>query len=348
VAAQAKRDVAVPVTVGLVVQKPEPVQIRAIGNVQQYSTVQVKAQVAGELVSVYFKEGEYVRRGDRLFTIDPRPYQAALQQAQANRNRDAAQAASAEADAQRYAALVKKGVIARQQYDQAEANAKALSAAVASGDAAIETARLQLGYTEISSPIDGRTGSLLVQAGNLIKANDVPLVVINQVEPIYVSFAVPGPSLDAIRQHMTQQPLRVEAIPNDNGPPSSGTLTFVDNNIDLTTGTIQLKGTFPNHNHLLWPGEFVHASLTLTVQNAVVVPSPAVQTSQQGQFVFVIGPDMRVQSRPVVVNRIVGQETVIDRGLQPGEKVVTDGQLRLVPGARITIAPPAGGEVTGT
>jgi multidrug efflux system membrane fusion protein len=329
--------------VAQVAARAEPVEVRAIGNVQPYSTVQVKAEVGGQLTRVYFREGQYVRRGDPLFTIDPRPYQAALQQAQANRARDVAQAASAEADAQRYAVLAQKGVIARQQYDQARANAEAQRAGVASDDAAIETARLQLSYTEIRSPIDGRTGNLFVQQGNLVKPNDVPLVVINQVEPIYVSFAVPGQNLDAIRRFMAQHPLRVDAVPNDNGTPSTGTLTFVDNAVDVTTGTIQLKATFPNRQRRLWPGEFVNVRLTLTVQqNAIVVPLAAVQTSQQGQFVFVVKPDMRVESRPVKVDRTIGLDTVIAGGLQPGETVVIDGQLRLVPGAKVTVVAPAG------
>ncbi len=337
-AAAAKRQVAVPVTAGAVVERPEPVQVRAIGNVQPYSTVAVKAEVGGELVRVHFTEGQDVRKGDPLFTIDPRPFDAALKQAIANRDRDVAQEQYARVDAQRYEHLYQRGVIARDQYDQFRTNAEALKASVAADDAAIENARLQLEYTSIRSPIDGRTGSLLVYRGNLIKANDVPLVTINQIQPIYVSFAVPAQYLSDIKRCMAAHPLRVEAAPKEGGRAAAGQLSFVDNNIDITTSTIQLKGTFPNRDRSLWPGEFVNVTLTLTMQgDAIVIPSQAVQTGQQGQFVFVVKPDMTVESRPIVVNRTLGPDTVVSSGVRPGEIVVTDGQLRLVPGAKVTV-----------
>lgn len=339
-AALAKQEVAVPVTVGAVVERAEPVQIRAIGNVQPYSTVQVKAEVGGELIGVHFTEGQEVHKGDLLFTIDARPFDAALKQAQANRARDIAQANNAQADAERYARLAKEGVIAQQQYDQARSNADAMRAAVAADEAAIDNARVQLSYTKIYSPLDGRTGNLLVHQGNLIKPNDVPLVVINQVQPIFAAFSVPAQNLPEIKRYMAAHPLRVAASPKGSGGPGAqGVLTFVDNAIDLTTGTIELKGTFQNRDRSLWPGEFVDVTLTLTTQgNAIVVPSQAIQTGQQGQFVFVVKPDQTVETRPVTVNRTAGPYAVIDQGLRPGETVVTDGQLRLVPGARVRAA----------
>jgi multidrug efflux system membrane fusion protein len=339
-AAQAKRETAVPVRVGKVSQQAEPLQLNAIGNVQAYAIVQVKSQVGGELVGVYFKEGQYVRKSDPLFLIDPQPYQAALEQAQANRARDAAQAATARTDTQRYLALYQKGIIPQQQYDQSRMNAQGLDAAVAADEAAIQTVRLQLGYTKIGSPIDGRTGSLQVNQGNLVKPNDVPLVVINQVEPIYVAFSLPGQYLPEIKRYMARRPLRVTATPKGGGQATAfGELTFVDNSIDVTTGTITLKGTFQNRDHALWPGEFVEAALTLTTEsNAIVVPSAAIQTGQQGEYVFVVKADMTVESRPIVTSRTLGPLTVIEKGVQPDETVVTDGQLNLVPGAKVSVA----------
>lgn len=334
----AQRPVTVPVTVGAVIEKPMPVEVRAIGNVQPYSTVQVKAEVGGELIQVHFTEGQEVHQGDPLFTIDPRPFAAALEQAQANRARDLAQMKNAELDVHRYENLFKDGVVPRQQYDTFRTNYDALRAAVQADEAAIDNARLQLGYTEIRSPIDGRTGNLLIQRGNLIKANDVPLVIINQIQPIFVSFSVPAQYLPDIKRYLALHPLRVEAQPKEGGPPAYGQLTFVDNSIDVATSTIQLKGTFPNRDKALWPGEFVGVTLTLTTQgNAVVVPSQAVQSGQQGQYVFLVKPDLTVESRPIRVNRTLGPLTVVDSGVRPGETVVTDGQLRLVPGAKVSV-----------
>ncbi len=297
-------------------QRPEPLQIGAIGNIQPYATVSVKSEVGGELTGVHFTEGQEVRKGQLLFTIDPRPFEAALKLAQANRAKNLAQAANAQADADRYKGLVSEGVIARQQYDQARANADALKAAVEADEAAIETARLQLSYARIYSPVDGRTGNLLVHEGNLVKENDVPLVVINQIQPIYASFAVPAQHLPDITRYRAQHPLRVEASPKgSNQGGAEGVLTFIDNNVDTATGTIQLKATFPNRDRSLWPGEFVDVNLTLATQpNAIVVPTQAIQTGQEGQFVFVVKPDMTVESRPVVVDRTRGRL----RGRLPG------------------------------
>jgi multidrug efflux system membrane fusion protein len=356
---------AIPVRTGLVSTRSLPVEIRAIGNVQPYSTVSIKAQISGQLTGVHFQEGRNVSKGDLLFTIDPRPFEAALRQAEANLQqaranlkqaeanfaKDAADEKNAEIESNRYAQLFKSGVAAAEIYDQYRSRAESLKAAleadrsaiqaaasaIKASQAAIETARLQLEYTRIRSPIDGRTGNLMVHVGNLVKANDVPiLVVINQIHPIFVSFAVPAQHLPAIKKHMAAGPLKVDAIPRDGGSPAAGVLTFVDNAIDAATSTIQLKGTFPNEKNSLWPGQFVDAVLTLAVQpNAVVVPSAAVQNGQQGQYVFVVRPDLTVETRPVVVSRSSDKEAVIERGLAPGEKVVIDGQLRLVPGARV-------------
>ncbi len=341
--ALARKDTAVPVKVGKVEQRPEPVQVTAIGNIQPYTTVSVKSEVSGQLTGVHFTEGQEVRKGQLLFTIDPRPFEAALRQAQANLAKDLAQSKNAQAEAERYAMLVREGVVARQQYDELRTNAEALKAAVEADEAAIEAARLQLSYTKIYSPIDGRTGNLLVHEGNLVKANDVPMVVINQLQPIYTAFAVPAQYLPEIVRYRAQRPLRVEASPKGSKQSGAeGVLTFIDNNVDTATGTIQLKATFPNRDRALWPGEFVDVVVTLTTQpDAIVVPTQAIQAGQEGQYVFVVKPDMTAESRPVVVDRTRGADAIVSQGLQPGETVVTDGQLRLVPGSRVAIA---GGE----
>jgi len=331
---------AVPVTAATVVQKTVPVQIRAIGNVEAYSTVGVKVQIGGELLRVHFKEGQDVRKDDILFTIDPRPYEAALKQAEANLARDTAQLENAKVDVGRYEDLVKKGYVAQQQYDQVLTNFATLDATVNADKALIENARLQLKYCYIYSPITGRTGGLVVNQGNVIKANaDNPIVTINQIQPIYVTFSVPEQFLPEIKKYMATEKVQTQAIiGTDESHPEDGILTFVDNAVDITTGTIKLKATFVNREKRLWPGQFVNVVLTLTSQpNALVTPSAAVQTGQQGQYVFVIKGDLTVESRPVIISRTLNNESVIEKGLQSGEKVVTDGQLRLVPGALVEI-----------
>ncbi len=357
----------IPVVVAQVVQKTVPVEIRAIGNVQAYSSVTVKSRVPGQIMRVYFREGDEVKKGALLFTIDPRPYEAALKQAEANLQRDLALVKQAEAnlernivqeknarvEAERYKMLFEKGVVSRQQYDKFRTDWEALvaivnadraakanaEAAVAADQAAIENAKLQLSYCSIHSPMDGRTGSLLVQEGNLIKENDASLVVINQVTPIYVAFSVPEQNLGEIRRHLSRGRLRVQAIvPNEEASPEEGYITFIDNTVDSATGTIKIKGTFDNRGKRLWPGQFVNVILTLTTEpNVMVVPSQAIQTGQQGQFVFVVKPDLTVEMRPVVIGRVVDQEAVVQRGLNVEERVVTDGQLRLYPGAKVEI-----------
>lgn len=330
---------AVPVTIATVVQKTVPAELEAIGNVEAYSTVSVKSQVEGALERVYFREGQDVKAGELLFTIDRRPFDAALQQAEANLARDTAQASHAKVEAERYTKLVEQGIVSKEQYDQYRTSAEAQDAAVRADKAAVENAQIQLGYCTIRSPIQGRAGSLLVHEGNVVKANDVPLVVLNRITPIYVNFAVPEKYLAEIKSRMTAGTLRVEAsIPGDEAHPRDGTLSFVDNAVDATTGTIRLKGTFGNQDKQLWPGQFVNVKLRLAAQpNAVVVPSQAVQTGQQGQYVFVVKPDLTAEFRPVVVARSQGGEAVIERGLRPEEKVVTDGQLRLYPGAKMEV-----------
>ncbi len=329
------RAATVPVTVATAVRKDVPVQVHAIGNVEPYSTVEVKSMVAGELTRVAFKEGQDVGKGALLFTIDPRPFEAALSQAEGTLARDTAQAANAKAQAARYQALLREGVVAKEQADQMQTSADALDAAVRADQAALLTAKVNLQYCSIYAPISGRTGNLMVHAGNLVKVNDVALVTINQIAPTYVTFSVPEQFLSDIKKYAARRKLKVEAGPPGQ-PPAVGALDFVDNTVDATTGTIRLKGRFPNTERRLWPAQFVNVVLTLSVQpNAVVVPSQAVQTGQQGQYVFVIKPDKTAENRTVVLDRIVEGQAVISKGVEPGDVVVTDGHLRLVPGAKV-------------
>jgi multidrug efflux system membrane fusion protein len=356
---------AVPVTVATAVQKTVPVQARAIGNVEAYSTVAVKAQIAGQLVEVHFREGEDVKKGQVLFTIDRRPFEAALQMVTANLARDRARAQNARVQAQRYAKLLQEGVVSSQQNDQAVSDAGFAEATVRADEAAVETARLNLAYCTIASPIDGRTGSLLVHQGNLVKENDSLLVMINQISPIYVDFSLPEQYLADVKKYLSAGTLKVEAYvtPPSTGPASGasayatssaassaaslrvqgapaeiGKVSFIDNAVDTTTGTIRLKATFTNQQRRLWPGQFVDVVLTLTARaNATVVPAQAVQTGQNGQYVFVVKQGNTVEARPVTVGMTVAGETVIEKGVEPGEVIVTDGQIRLVPGSRVQV-----------
>ncbi|MGH9455291.1 MAG: efflux RND transporter periplasmic adaptor subunit, partial [Terriglobia bacterium] len=316
-----------------------PVEINVIGSGEAYLTVNVKSLVQGEVQRVYFKDGQFVRQGDTLFSIDPAPFQAALAQAKANLAHDQAQADYAKSQDTRYTALYQSGIVSQDQYDQFRNNYAALAAAVEADQAAIDNAKLNLGYCTIRSPIDGKTGAVQIVAGNLVKVNDVPMVVINQINPIYVNFSVPQQYLPQIKQYEARRPLRVEAIlPHQPDKPEWGTLTFINNTVDVNTGTILLKGTFPNAQRRLWPGEFVNVVLNLSVQsNAVVAPSTAIQTGQQGHYVYVVGGDHKAQLRPVTAGSVYKDKTVIEKGLKPGETVVTDGQLLLYPGATVMV-----------
>ncbi|HUQ50226.1 MAG TPA: efflux RND transporter periplasmic adaptor subunit [Terriglobales bacterium] len=340
----------VPVSIATAELKDVPVTLRAIGNVEPAETVGVKSQISGELKQVHFREGEDVNRGDLLFTLDQRQLQAELARAEGNLQRDQAQAKNARVQAERYARLLKEGVIAQQQYDQFVSNADALDATVAADKAAVEYARLQLQYTRIVAPIAGRTGNLEVDRGNIVKANDVNMVTINQVSPVNVQFSIPEQQLAEVKRYLEARTLRVEAITRADSPqtqsaapvapitnlPSTGDLTFIDNAVDPATGTIQLKGTFANKDRRLWPGQFVDVVLTLSVERqAVVVPAQAVQTGQQGAYVFVVSSENTADMRQVTVRRNVGDLAVISTGLRPGERVVTDGQLRLTRGAKV-------------
>jgi multidrug efflux system membrane fusion protein len=334
------RAAAVPITAAQAVEKSVPLLVTAIGNVEAYSTVNVKSQVEGELQRVYFKQGEDVSKGETLFSIDPRPFQAALAQAEGNLARDQALQKNAKAQSERYGKLYEQGIVSKDQYDQFMTNAESYDATVRADQAAVEKAQLDLGYCTIRAPQEGRTGSLLVYAGNLIKANaDTPMLVINQIQPIYVTFSVPESYLSEIKEYQARSALRVESSPpNDTRPPEIGRLSFIDNQVDATTGTIKLKATFQNPRKRLWPGQFVNVVLNLATQSAVtVVPSQAVQTGQKGQYVYIVKPDLTVEYRPVSVGSTMAGETVIAKGVQPGETVVTDGQLRLQPGAKVQI-----------
>lgn len=329
----------VPVVAESAQKRDVPFQLRAIGNVEAFITVAVKSQVGGEISEVFFRDGQDVGKGEKLFQIDPRPYEAALRQAEANLARDRAQAKNAELEAQRYAALAEKGFVSRQEHDRVRTNSDALSAVVQADEAVVENARLQLGYTTIVSPISGRTGSIQIKKGNVVKANDVPLVTINQISPILVSFSVPETDFALLKKFRARGELRVEAgVPQSGMKPAAGTLTFIDNSVNTSTGTILLKATFPNRERSLWPGQFVDVALKLTTEKGrVVVPAQAVQTGQQGQYVYVVKDDNSAELRTVVVARTFEQWAVIDQGLEGGETVVTDGQLRLVPGAKVEI-----------
>lgn len=329
----------VPVLVGTVTQATVPVSLNVIGTGEAYSTVSIKSLVQGEVQRVYFRQGQYVRQGQLLFSIDPTPFEAVLEQAQASLAKDQAQLQFALAQDQRNTDLFKQGIVSRDQYDQFRAAAAQSAAAVRADEAAVQTAKIQLGYCSIRSPLDGLTGALQVDPGNLVKVNDVAMVVINQIEPIYVDFSVPQQHLQEIKDKQARRPLRVEAIiPHEPNNPEWGTLTFINNTVDASTGTILLKGTFPNARHRLWPGEFVNVVLDVSSHdNAVLAPSPAVQTGQKGNYVYVVNPDHTVKYQPVTVGPVYKGDTVIQSGLQPGQTVVTDGQLLLYPGARIMV-----------
>lgn len=387
----------VPVTIDTAVSKTVPVQIRAVGSVQAYASVTLKSQLDAEVAQIHFSEGQAVKKGDLLFTLDQRPWEAVLRQAEANLGRDTAQlqqagaavaqtmAAEKQAEAnlardtaqlenannqlRRYKGLIEEGAVSRELYDQVRTNAAALEATIEADKAAIantrasiqaaqatvenikavikadqatvENARVQLSYTTIRAPMDARAGNLLVRVGSAVKARDdtAQMLLLNQIQPIYVSFSVPEQYLQDVKKFLAAGTLRVQASPRgQEGSPASGDLSFVNNTVDPGTGTIQLKATFPNRESALWPGQFVNVVLTLTTQpDSVVIPSQAIQTGQQGQYVYVVRSDSTVESRPVTVGLRLGGETVIEKGVSPGDKVVTDGHLRLVSGTRVQV-----------
>jgi multidrug efflux system membrane fusion protein len=331
---------AVPVLVATAAQKSVPVQIRAVGNAEAYSTVSIKSQVTGVIMKAHFREGDNVKKGQLLFTIDPRPLEAALKQAEAALAKDSAQLQNKREQARRYAELVKKQYVSQEQYDQIRADADAAEAVVQADLAAVENAKVQLSYCYIYSPLDGQVGSLLINEGNLVRVNDgAPLVVINQLMPINVTFAVPEQNLADLKRHMANGKLTVAArFQSDEGRPELGTLAFVDNAVDRATGTIKLKAEFSNKDRRLWPGQFINVALNLATQSdAVVIPSEAIQVGQDGQHVFVVKPDNRVEMRPVVVGTTNEGEAVIVKGLEAGEQIVREGQFLLGPNSRIEI-----------
>jgi multidrug efflux system membrane fusion protein len=295
--------------------------------------------VTGEIISVHFRPGQDVKKGDLLFKIDARPFEADLRQAESNLERNQALLENARSQARRFEQLAEQGIVARQLAEERSSTAEALESAVRADRAAVENAKLRLSYCDIFAPMDGRTGSLLIHAGSSVRANEnPPLVVINQISPAYVEFAVPEQNLPVIQRQMAGHRLLAEAvIPNDSKP-VRGTLTFVDNAVDRSTGTIRLRATFDNEDARLWPGQFVSVTLTLVEQsNAIVVLSQAVQSGQSGTYVYVVKPDETVEMRPVTVSRSHADLSVIDSGLQAGETVVLEGQLSLVPNARVSI-----------
>jgi multidrug efflux system membrane fusion protein len=357
----------VPVVIAKVTERDVPIEVSVVGNVEAYATITMIPQVGGQLTEVAFKEGDIVKKGQKLFVIDQRPLQATLAQDKANLQRDRALLNQSEAnlardtasekyarqEAERYGKLFEQGIVSKEQGDQYRTNADTLAQSVQADKAAIESARaqinsdeamienaqVQLSYTTITSPIDGKTGNLSVKQGNVVSANTTNLITITQVEPIYVTFAVPETNLADIKRYMASGKLQVTASTQDGeAVREQGMLTFVDNNVDMTTGTIKLKGTFPNSDHKLWPGQYVNVVLRLTTQpHALVVPNQAVQNGQDGNFVYLVGDDRKVLARPVTTGPRVGQDVVIKSGLQDGDTVVTEGQLRLSPGSQVAM-----------
>lgn len=340
-AGKAGRDAtSVPVSVATVTQRNVPVRLQAIGNVEPFSTVAVKARVDGQLVEVTFREGEEVRLGSVLFKIDARPFEAALRQVEANFLRDTAEKEQARSQERRYLELLHKNFVSKEAYAQIRTKADTAEAVAQASRATVDNAKLNLEYCTIRAPIDGYTGKIQIQMGNLIKANDVtPLVVLNQVHPIYVSFAVPEQQLTALRGYMSRGPVAVEARTTSATKPATGNIVFVDNAVDQSTGTIKLRASFLNKDNALWPGQFVNVNVRLYEQkNALVVPAQAVQTGPDGRYVFVVKADMTTEVRKVDVERTDGDTVIIANGLRVGEQVVTRGQLRLAPGVKVSAA----------
>ncbi len=366
----------VPVVVARVQRKTVPIQLSAVGNVEAYNTVSIRPQVSGQLTQVFIQEGDYVKKGDKLFEIDRRPFEAQLSQAKATLSRDTAGLGQARANlakdsanekyareqSDRYAKLFEQGVVSKDDRERFASQADALKQAMEADDAAIDSAKaqieadeanvrnfeLQLSFTMMYAPIDGRSGNIAVKVGNIVNANQTDLMSITQVEPIYVTFSIPEARLGDVQRYSAHAKLPVEAKSQDGSASDTGTLTFIDNNVDTTTGTIKLKGTYPNPSHSLWPGEFVNVTLKLSSQaDALVIPNQALQSGQDISFVYVVKPDKTVEMRPVTVGLRVDNDLVIDKGISDGETVVTEGQLRLAPGSRVILpndVPKRGGD----
>lgn len=337
---------AVPVVVAEVVKADMPVTLPGIGTVKAFSTVSLKPRVSGQIAKIHYSEGQNVKEGDLLINMDPKPFEAILAQAKAKQNQVNTQLDLAKTQADRYAGLAKSGAVAKEALDQAQSALKVAQANAEAEKAAVQAAELQLAYCTISSPISGRVGRRVVDAGNVVKADETELVVIHQLQPINVIFSVPEQNLGAITREMAKGPLKVSVAPNENvSTETQGQLSFMDNAVNAATGTVDLKATFPNKDLSLWPGQFGEVKLTLSVQkDATVAPSVAVQTGQQGTYVFLVKGDKSVEVRPVTVERIVDDKSVISKGLEPGEMVVVDGHMRLFPGAKVDLKPPVGEE----
>ena len=320
-------------------QQDVPLQLKAIGTMEASESVAVRTQISGELVKVGFREGQDVQEGALLFQLDPRSYQAALRKAEAALARDRVIVTNARRDYERYSQLVKDGIVTQEQAEGYRTKAESAAADVAADQAAVDNAREQLGYCTITSPIGGRLGVQAVDRGNVVKANDTVLVTINKVSPIHASFTIPEKELPQIKRHMAAGKVAVLVeLPGNTGPAEKGVVSFFDNTVDPTTGTIRLKALFDNAKRQLWPGQFVNLSITLALmKNAVVVPSQALQTGQKGQFVFVVKQDATAEIRPVVTGPVAKGMTVVEKGLQPGEQVVIDGQMRVIPGGKVEI-----------
>ncbi|HEV2114903.1 MAG TPA: efflux RND transporter periplasmic adaptor subunit [Terriglobales bacterium] len=329
---------AAPVTVAVAEQAAVPVEMSAIGNAQAYRTVQVKSMVDGQIQRVLFKQGDDVRAGQLLFQLDKRPFQAALDQAAGKLAQDEATAANSRAQAARDDALLKAGVLAAQDAQAQEAQAAAYTAAVQADKAAVETARVNLGYTDIRAPIGGRAGAILVNLGNLVKANDTnPLTTLNQITPIYVAFNIPEAQLSEVRAK-GRAALQVQAFVPNVPQPELGTLSFIDNAVDQTTGTIKLMGTFRNEDRKLWPGQFFNVRLVLGVDpHAIVVPASAVQNGESGKYIYVVQPDGTALMQPVTSTRTYRQLAVVDKGINPGQRVIVDGQYRVIPNSKVEV-----------
>jgi multidrug efflux system membrane fusion protein len=328
-----------PVTVAVSEKRTVPVEVRTIGSVKAVASVAIRPRVGGQLTEVHFKEGEYVKKDQKLLVIDPRPYEAAVKLAEATLGKSLAVLKGAELDLARVEKVGVGGAASAVELDAARTAAATAAAAVAVDRAALDSAKLQVGFTTIFAPLDGRVGELLVNQGNLVEANGLnPLVVINQVSPIFVTFALPEQQLPAVAQARRERPLKVEAYLRDGEPPIEGRLAFIDNAVNTGSGTVLLKAEFPNKDRKLWPGQFLDVVLTVRDRpDSVTVPATAVQSGQKGNFLFVVTPDRKAELRPVAVAFEVGADAVIASGLSAGETVVTEGQLRLVHGTKVEV-----------